>query len=94
MGRGLGNIINMLLALAIPGDVFGHVLTVYRQQVSNSGPGVADILVTHDHTSRHATLCSWLLVHAEVSYTEKSFWLCPLLRLLVHFSEQTSLSEC
>ena len=26
-----------------PGNVFGHVLTVYRQQASNLDPGVADI---------------------------------------------------
>ena len=45
---------NMNIVLAqIPDDVFGHVLTVYRQQESNLGPGVADIQVAHYHTSHH-----------------------------------------
>ena len=40
---------------AIPGEVFGHALTVYRQQASDLGPVVADIQVVHYHTSRHVT---------------------------------------
>ena len=30
--------------------MFGHALTVYRQQALNLGPGVADIQVVHYHT--------------------------------------------
>ena len=47
---------------ANPGDVFGHALTVNRQQASNLGPGVADIQVAHYHTSRHITPLVPLLV--------------------------------
>ena len=40
---------------ANPGDVFGHVLTVYRQQkASNLNSGFADIQVTHYHIPRYA----------------------------------------
>ncbi|PSN52060.1 hypothetical protein C0J52_03887 [Blattella germanica] len=54
---GLAVVVNevVYIAGAIPDDVLGHALTVYMQQASNLGPGVADIQVAHGHTSRHDT---------------------------------------
>ena len=42
---------------AIPGDVFGHALTVYRQQASNLGPGVGGALphITPPHASANVS---------------------------------------
>ena len=40
---------------ANPDDVFGTAPTVYRQQASTQGPGVADIQVAPYHTSRHGS---------------------------------------